>query len=97
MGEGVLIEMMDVRYAKVQRSHEDENGLRGRGPNQKVQREQERAKQDLLGEGTGDVVAPSDPTAHGLIQVLPCGPLSPSGFDDALFEEGPGEEKCSER
>ena len=39
MGEGVLIEMMDVRYAKVQRSHEDENGWRGRGPNQKVQRE----------------------------------------------------------
>lgn len=44
MGEGVLIEMMDVRYAKVQWSHEDENGWRGRGPNQKVQREYKRAK-----------------------------------------------------
>ena len=44
MGERVLIEMVDVTYAKVQWSHEDENDLGGRGPSEKVQREQKRAE-----------------------------------------------------
>ena len=68
-----------------------------RGPNQEVQREQERAKKHFLREGTGDVITPADPTAQGFVKILSLGPMSPSGFNDTLFEEGPGEEKSGER
>ena len=62
-----------------------------------MQRKYKRAKQHFLGERTGDVVTPSDPTAQGFTQVSSFDPLLPSGFDDTLFEKGPGEEKCGER
>ena len=61
-----------------------------------MQREYERAKQQFLCKRTGHVIAPSDPTAQGFIQVSPYKPVSPSGFDDTLLEKRPSEKKCGE-
>ena len=67
-----------------------------RRSNQKMQREYERAEQKFLCKRTGHVIAPSDPTAQAFIQVSPCDPASPSGFNDALLEKRPSEKKGSE-
>lgn len=97
MGEGILIKVVDVRYAKVQWGSKDENRFGNRRPNQEMQREYERAKQQFLCQRTGDVISPANPATQGFMEISSVGPVSPSGFDDAFLEDGPGEEKCGEK
>ena len=61
-----------------------------------MQGQYERTEQQFLSKRAGHVIAPSDPTAQGFIQVSPCDPVPPSGIDDALLEKRASEKKCGE-
>ena len=61
MREGKFIEVMDVGDAEVERGQEDDLG--GLDVGQEMERDQEGAKEYLLGEGAGDVVSEADTAA----------------------------------
>ena len=48
--------------------------------------DEEGAKHDFFGDGTGNVVSPSDPGAEAFVDACSLDPGSPLAFDDGFFE-----------
>ena len=85
VGEGELVEVVDVGDGEVERG--DEGGGGGGDGGEEVQGHEDGAEEDLFGDGACDVVAVADPGEEG-------GGEGGGGdaFDEQALEEGPGEE-----
>jgi hypothetical protein len=85
MGEGKLVEVVDVGDAEVERG--DESGGFWGDVGQEVEGHQDGAEEDFFGDGPGDVVAVADPREQ-------CcrGGGGIDAFDDEAFEERAREE-----
>lgn len=95
MCQDELVEMVDMRYTKVQRCEEDD--ARGRQRSQEVQRHEERAEQYLLRDGSSDVIAPANPAAEGFVQSSALDPVPPPAFNHGSFEKRTSEEESCQQ